>query len=89
MLDTRYMYSDSSFIQFSEDGAWSGIARLSKFRKAVGSHDGPMLRDQIVLTPICIATRCNAVRITEVQSRQGDPDEAYLQLLRDSQISFD
>ncbi len=89
MLDSQYMYADSSFVQFSEDGIWSGIARLTKFRQAVGSHDGRMLRDQIILTPICIGTPAKSVRISTVQSGKVDPEQHYLQLLRDRQIAIE
>lgn len=81
MLDSRYMYADSSFTQFSEDGVWSGIARLTRFREGVGSHDRHMLRDQIVLTPICICTPARNVQMEIVRSGNADPEQQYLRLL--------
>jgi hypothetical protein len=80
------MYADSSFLQFSEDGIWSGLARLTRFREAVGSHDGHMLRDQLILTPICIGTPAKSVQISTVQSGNIDPEQQYLKLLDDQQI---
>jgi hypothetical protein len=83
MLDPRYMYADSSFIQFSEHGVWSGIARLTQYREAVGSNDGHRLREQIVLTPICIATPARSVRISPAIREVTDGESEYRRLLGD------
>lgn len=86
MLDTLYMYSDSSFVQFSEDGIWSGIARLTKYREAVGSNDGHLLRNQLILTPICIGTPARSIRMPLAQTGKDDPDRQYLEILKHSQV---
>ncbi|ACV64514.1 hypothetical protein Dtox_3809 [Desulfofarcimen acetoxidans DSM 771] len=56
LIDPLYMYSDSAFIQFSENGFWNGIALVGQLRDGIGSNDGHLLRKQLILTPICIGS---------------------------------
>lgn len=77
MLDMQYMFADSAFTAFSEDGIWTGIARLIKSREAVGSNDGHFLRDQLILSPISI---CNPRSHNYVGAKSTDPELQYLTL---------
>lgn len=60
MLNPRYFYSDSAFIQFSETSVWSGVGISGLLREAVGSNDGHRLRSQLLITPLWIGRGAEA-----------------------------
>lgn len=82
MIDPTYMYADSSFNCFSENGIWSGIGGVIKYRDAVGSCDGPLLRTQLVISPICIGTPVSKKRISQVSATDKEPQKSYNNLIR-------
>jgi len=80
MLDMQYMFADSAFITFSEDGLWNGIARLIKFRTGVGSNDQEFLREQLILSPISICNPKSHNYVSHILAKSTDPDLQYLNL---------
>lgn len=80
MLDMQYMFADSAFIAFSEHGLWTGIARLIKSREAVGSNDGHLLRNQLILSPISICNPRSHDYVTRIAAESTDPELQYLTL---------
>ena len=84
MIDPNYMYADSSFLAFSEDGIWNGFGRIVKVRGAVGSNDGHLLRKQIVVSPICIGTRADHAKTSRIGANATDADQQHRQLIGDN-----
>lgn len=81
MIDPNYMYADSSFLHFSEHGLWNGFGRIVKCREAVGSNDGPLLRKQIVVSPICIGTPVDHSRTSRIAADAMDADQQHQKLV--------
>ncbi|QDU99256.1 hypothetical protein [Lignipirellula cremea] len=80
MIDSQYMYSDSSFIAFSEHGLWNGIGRVVKVRNAIGSNDGHLLRKQMVVSPIYIGTPISHAHVTALSAIASNADGEYIRL---------
>lgn len=81
ILDSTYMFADSSFIHFSEHGIWNGFGRIMKCRNAVGSNDGHLLRRQIVVSPICIGTPPDHLRQSRIPPDAQDADSQHKTLV--------
>ncbi|MBW4482362.1 MAG: hypothetical protein KME14_07455 [Tildeniella torsiva UHER 1998/13D] len=80
VLDSNYMYSDSSFIHFSEHGIWNGFGKLIKCRN-VGSNDWNLEQQQIVISPICIGIPPDITCTTQIGADAFDADQQYQKLI--------
>lgn len=81
MLDCNFMYADSSFTQFSEEGIWNGFGRVVKCRNAIGSNDGHLLRRQLVISPICIGTPVDQDHTSGIPAKSIGVDAQHQKLV--------
>jgi len=80
MLDMNYMFSDSSFITFSEKMVWNGYGIAMSFNEGVGSCDQEFERRQLIVSPVCIGTPLQVLQSAEVDADDGNIED-YRSLL--------
>lgn len=72
LLDNKYYFSDSAFIHFSEHGMWNGLGIVGSYRSGIGSNDGYKLRNQLIVSPICIGTPLKVLKSGEIMAEGYD-----------------
>lgn len=72
LLDNKYYFSDSAFIHFSEHGVWNGLGIVGSYRSGIGSNDGYKLRNQLIITPICIGVPISVLKSSEIMAEGYD-----------------